>query len=92
MLCYNNEQLTIRDEIGFSNWSKPPRLKHMDKLNYENEHVQQTIKRFFNTDPFKIYNYIRMFYWSKCNNINEFNEKIKIKLGGIENIEELLDE
>jgi hypothetical protein len=63
----------------------------MDKLNYENEYVQQTIKRFYKIEPLKIYNYIRMFYWTKCTNILDFNEKIKNKLDVIENIEELLE-
>jgi hypothetical protein len=80
----------VKDETKFSNWSKPPELKHINKLDYNNEYVQRAIKRFYSMEPLKIYNCLRVFYWSKCDNENDFNEKIKNRLNEINNIDELL--
>jgi hypothetical protein len=91
LLCYdNNGQLIVKDEYKFSSWVKPPRVRHMNKLDYNNEYVQQAINRFSSAEPMKIYNHIRMFYWLDCNDIDEFSEKIKHKLEEIKNINELI--
>jgi histone deacetylase complex regulatory component SIN3 len=93
LICYDeNGQLKVIDKVAFRDWLNKPELKHNSKLNYENECVQMVIKKFTNVDPLKLYNYLRMFYWTKCTNIIQFEKIIKNKLDEINNIEELFNE
>jgi len=82
-------QYEIVDRIKFSNWLNSPELIHTNKLDYYNKYVQQAIEKFNNVDPFKVYNFVRVYYWQYCSDFAEFEKDIKDKLDNIKNLDEL---
>jgi hypothetical protein len=90
LLQFNDEQLKITDKTKFNNWLNSPKLKHTNKLDYQDKYVQRIIEKFHNVDAFKIYNFLRIYYWQHCETYNDFENEIKEKIENINNIGELL--
>ena len=67
-----------------------PKFIHTNKLDYKNKCVQQVLEKFSNIESLKLYNYLRMFYWTSCENLIDFENQIKEKLDRIQSIDELL--
>jgi len=84
-----NGEFYITDREAFDRWCNPPQPKHMNKLDYYNEYVQQAIQKFPEEDPISVYYQCKKYYWWNCATLKEFEEGMKEKLEIITNIREL---
>lgn len=90
MIEYNESgQLEVIDEAKFNSWLNSPKLKHTKRLDYNDKYIQIAIKKFNNAESFKVYNYLRMYYWQYCKNYDEFEEGMEERLDKVNNVDEL---
>ncbi len=89
MLAFKNGELQITNEEALGRWLSNPQPKHFNVLDFQNEYVQRSIEKFPEKDPLLVYNYLRMFYWTSCNTLEDFVKEIENRLKQIDDIEEL---
>ncbi len=82
-------KLEITDKNKVNNWLNTPKLKHKNILDYHNKFVQEAIEKFHNVDAFKVYNFLRMFYWQNCDTYDDFKNEINGIIENTKNIGEL---
>lgn len=80
MLKYVEGKLTVTDEQKLSDklsWS----VKHFNNLDLDNPLVGQVLERFKNVHRIVyIIQKLKVFYWTRCDTISEFNEFIGQRL------------
>lgn len=91
MIKFNQDgKLEITDENKFDSWLNSPKLKHKNTLDYQDKYVQRAIEKFHNIDAFKVYNFLRMYYWQNCDTYDDFENEINEMIKNSNNICELL--
>lgn len=90
MFCWDeNGQLQVKDYEKLEKWLNYKPL-HMNKIPLNNRIIQKVINKFYKeSDTFKLYNKLRMFYWYNFIKLEDFEDVITKKL---ENDKIMLDE
>lgn len=80
MLKYVDQKIIITDEDGLVE-KLSFTVKHFNKLNIDNNIILIIVNKFKENYRYSyIINKLRIFYWTRCNTIEEFNSILETRL------------
>ena len=81
-------KLEITDQEQFNSWLNYD-IKHYNPLDMKNSVVQKVFNKFQDEDTFKLYSWLRMYYWTRFDTLEEFENDINEKINNLNSIQDL---
>jgi hypothetical protein len=88
LLSYTKERLEATNEEKFNSWLNYD-IKHYNSLDMQNPVVKKVFDKFQDKDTFTLYSYLRIYYWTRFDTLEEFENDMNEKLNSLNNIRDL---